>query len=170
MIVRIRSRGSVDCHAVLELRLPAASVWGQVRDFQRYARHDFFHQELNIQGDVPRRGAGLELSHQFFGFTVRRVGRIVWWREGAGYSFSDLSRRGPRHGFPHVFSYRIEAVKAGASRLHVRVRGLWTARFVPRWAARLWLRWVFGYVVRSVENELLLYQVWRQRRAVTRPA
>ena len=45
--------------------------------------------------------------------------------------------------------------------LDITVRGRWTARRVPRWAARLWLAWVFFHVVRRVENGLLVYRVWR---------
>ena len=163
MSVRVSRRGAVDCRRTLELPLSAISVWGQIRDFQRYARHDFFHAEMTITGGTPRAGAKLTLCHRYAGLRAERVGRILIWREGDGYSFSDLSLRGPRSGFPHVFSYRVEAAGEQACRLHIRVSGLWTSRYVPRWIARLWLGWIFAHIVRTVRNELLLFHIWRKR-------
>ncbi|HEY2584284.1 MAG TPA: SRPBCC family protein [Tepidisphaeraceae bacterium] len=164
MRIRINDHRAVDCRATLEVPLPAISVWGQIRDFPNYARQDFFHADPSVAGGVPRAGADIVLYHRYMGLSFRRVGRILVWREGVGYSFSDLSLRGPRSGFPHVFSYRIEPAGTGACRLHIRVRGLWTASRVPRLLARAWLWWVFAHVVRSVENQLLVYRVWRKRR------
>jgi hypothetical protein len=116
------------------------------------------------------------VSHRFLLFSVERVGRILRWQEWnpsavsaagscgrpAGYSFSDLSQRGPRHGFPHTFSYYLRAAGAESCTLEVVVRGRWTARFIPRWAARLWLTWVFAHVVLSVRNSLLLGAAMRR--------
>lgn len=164
MRIAINDRGAVDCRATLEVPLPAISVWGQIRDFASYARQDFFHVNPTVAGGVPRPGAEIILYHRYMGLRFRRVGRILVWREGVGYSFSDLSERGPRAGFPHVFSYRIEPAGSAACRLQIRVRGLWTARTVPRLLARAWLWWVFAHVVRSVENRVLAYRIWRKRR------
>ena len=121
MTVRVTALGVVDCRATLEIPLSAISVWGQIRDFHRYARHDFFHAEIAIDGGVPRPGAKLTLYHRYLGFRIWRTGRILIWREGTGYSFSDLSTRGPRAGFPHVFGYRFEATGPMCCRLHIRV-------------------------------------------------
>jgi len=166
--VCIHRSGRVACRAELELPLPASAAWGELRDFRRSASHDFFHCDIRIEGGVPRRGAGLVLEHRFGPFRARRVGRILRWREwgdseasgngsckAAGYSFSDLSAAGPRAGFPHVLSYHLQASPRGTCRLAITVGGLWTARLVPRWAARLWLAWVFHHVVASVRNQLL---------------
>jgi hypothetical protein len=151
----------VHCRSTLDIPLSAISVWGQIRDFQRYARSDLFHATIAIAGGTPKAGARLTLSHRYAGLGVERVGRILIWREGIGYSFSDLSLRGPRHGFPHVFSYRVEAAGNNACRLHVGVTGRWTTRHVPRWMAQLWLGWVMGQIVRRVSNELTLFRIWR---------
>ena len=167
MRVRINSRGAVDCRGAIDVPLPAISVWGQLRDFPRYAARDPFHLPPRVEGGIPRAGVAIELSHRYAGLGVRRVGRILVWREQVAYSFSDLSRRGPRHGFPHVFSYRLEPLSEQSTRVHVLVRGLWTSHRIPHWAARWWLRWVFARVLRRVRNELLLYQLWRKRRART---
>lgn len=162
--IRVSGNGAVDCRARLELPLPAISAWGQLRDFPRYARQDAFHADIQIEGGLPRAGARIELCHRYAGIRVRRTGRILVWREGVGYSFSDLSLRGARAGFPHVFSYRLESLGEARCALHIIVRGRWTAHRIGRPLARLWLWWVFGQVVRSVRNELLLYQIWRKRR------
>jgi|SRR5262249_12095951 len=82
-----------------------------------------------------------------------RFGRILVWDEGAGYTFSDLSRHGGQTGFPHVFFVAIEPLTGTAeearnelgsaaaqplARLTIRVRGKWTCRIVPLWLGRLW--------------------------------
>jgi len=164
--IDVSDRGVVDCRGAIDLSLPAVSVWGQIRNFPRFACQDPFHLPPLVEGGMARVGATFELVHRYGGFGVRRVGRILVWREGVEFSFSDLSVRGPRHGFPHVFTYQVEPIGKGSTRLHVRVRGLWTSHVVPRWAARLWLRWVFGQVVRRVRNEMLLYTLWRKRKSV----
>lgn len=167
-MIRISRRGVVHCAARIDIPLSATAVWGQLRDFPRFAQQDLFHAGLTIEGGVPRAGARLEMMHRYAGFRIRRIGRILIWREGVGFSFSDLSRKGPRHGFPHVLSYRIESIAAERCRLHISVRGLWTSRAPGRPAAWLWLWWVFAQVVRSVERELLLYRIWRERRGARR--
>jgi hypothetical protein len=161
--VRIGHRGVVCCLAFLDVPLSARIVWGQLRDFRRFARQDPFHATIEVAGDIPRAGANLSLSHRYAGLRIARVGRILVWREQIGYSFSDLSARGPRRGFPHIFSYRIEP-RDNACRLKIEVRGLWTARWMPHWLARVWLWWVFGQIVRHVEQDLSLFRIWRKRR------
>jgi hypothetical protein len=168
MTIRINPRRVVRCDAALHIPLSGVCVWGQLRDFCRYAQQDFFHADIHIDGGVPRAGAALQLCHRYSGVRIERRGRILLWREGVGYSFSDLSHRGPRSGFPHVFSYRLQSLGEGTCRLHINVRGLWTARHLPRWCAWLWLWWVFSHIVRNIRRELLVYQVWRQVNAAAR--
>jgi hypothetical protein len=165
--IHVCPRGRVECRAAIELPVPSARAWGQLRDFTRFASHDYFYARVEVEGDVPRTGATLRLTHRYLLPRVHRVGRILRWREwndahplaSAGYSFSDLSRRGPRCGFPHVFSYYLRAAGPSACRLEIVVRGLWTARAVPWWAVRVWLWWVFAHVVNSVRNDLLAHAV-----------
>lgn len=123
MTIRATPDGRVTCRAAIPLGVSAGRAWGQVRDFGRYASHDYFHHDVRVSGGVPRAGVALRLSHRFAGFRVERVGRILRWREGVGFAFSDLSRRGPRAGFPHVFALTLEP--AGDARCVVRltVRG-----------------------------------------------
>ena len=152
--VMVTDRGRVECRAVMELPVGAGVAWGQLRDFRLFAAQDFFHAAVRVGPGGVRRGAALEIDHRFGPFRVTRVGRILQWEEGVGYGFSDLSRAGPRRGFPHVYRYRLWP--AGTrSVVEVTVTGLWTLRGVPRWVVRLWLRWVFSHVVSSVRNTLL---------------
>jgi hypothetical protein len=168
--IHLSKSGVVDCEGTLELPLSSTSAWGQIRDFPRYARQDIFHADPAMEGEFARQGVCIRLSHRYMGLRFDRVGRILWWREGVGYSFSDLSLRGPRAGFPHVFSFRIEPIDSRHCRLHIHVRGLWTARAVPRLLARLWLRWVFAHVMRSVDAELMMYRLWRKKHLRTAAA
>ena len=170
MSVRISRGGVVDCRAALEIPLSVTSVWGQLRDFPRYARQDFFHADMTVERGFPKAGAKLTLCHRFAGVRIERIGRILIWREGVGYSFSDLSLRGPRSGFPHVFSFRIEPINEKSCRLHIRVSGRWTAKRIPRWLGKLWLLWVFSHIVRRVNNELMVYRVWVKGRGGWKPS
>jgi hypothetical protein len=165
MMIRLGTRDRVDCSATIRLNLPAASVWGQLRDFRRYASQEYFHRDIRVAGGVVRQGARLRMLHAFAGISAERTGRILRWREGEGFTFSDLSLKGPHSGFPHVLSLRIESVDADVSVVHVCVRGRWTARWIPAFARRIWLFWVFAYVVARTRNELLGYQAAKARRA-----
>jgi hypothetical protein len=178
MRIDVGRAGAVCCRAELDLPLSARTAWGRLRDFSRFASHDYFHAEVCIEGGAPRRGAALAIRHRFLAFGVDRVGRILRWREfdpadthPAGYSFSDLSARGPRRGFPHVFTYSLRPAgrKDDRCRLEIAVRGRWTAP-VPRWAAKLWLWWVFAHVVLSVRNSLLATAVTRVKAPLISPA
>lgn len=166
--VVVRHDWAVDCRAEVDLPLAAISVWGQLRDFRRYAATEFFHHNLRIEGEIPRAGAKLEMLHRMAIFGVQRQGRILVWREGERFSFSDLSTRGCRHGFPHVTSFRVAPGDATRSRLSIQVRGRWTARWLPRWVARLWLRWVFRFMVNTAEIHLLEFAAWRRLRSPER--
>jgi hypothetical protein len=116
-------------------------LWNQISDLPRFLTIDPFHDEVTLMRDQPAKGVDLVLSHNAFGRRFLRFGRILAWREGVGYTFSDLSARGPRVGFPHVFMVRIEP-RGDVARLTIRVRGRWTSRLVPVWLGRLWIRLV----------------------------
>jgi hypothetical protein len=83
------------------------------------------------------------------------VGRILHWRELNGYSFSDLSPRGPRHAFPHVYRYRLRPLSPTRCQVEVTVAGRWTTPLLPRPLVRLWLAWVFSHVATSARNALV---------------
>jgi hypothetical protein len=157
MKIEVSATGRVVCEAQLPLPLSARQAWGQLRDFHRYAAHDHFHAGFTIQGEVPRAGAGLTIEHRYGPFRLQRVGRIVRWREGDGYAFSDLSLRGTGRSFPHVMSLRV-ADKPGGCVVTVRVTGRWTAP-TPRWMARLWLAWVVLSIAQRTRNGLLAFHL-----------
>jgi len=164
--IRVRPSGRVRCEATIPLTMSSARVWGQLRDFHRYASHDHFHAGISIEGGVPRRGAALQIDHRYGPFRVRRVGTILRWQEGRQFAFSDLSRRGPRHGFPHVMQLRLQADAPDRCTLLIRVTGHWTAP-VPRWIARCWLWWVMTTITQRVRNDLLRFQISLDRKIPT---
>lgn len=166
MIIHAESNGRVHCQATIPLALSIGSAWGQLRDFRRYASHDYFHAAIHVSG-IPRQGAHLRLLHRYGCFHVERIGRILRWREGEGFAFSDLSHRGPRSGFPHMLSLRLEPMGDNRSLLHIAVRGQWTTRWIPIVVRRLWLGWVFAYIVSRTRNELMAYQIAREIRRRT---
>jgi len=140
-------RRSVDIVIELIVKRSAESLWQQIRDLPRFLTIDPFHEEIILMRDSPAVGVDLTLSHNAFGWRFLRFGRILAWRENSGYTFSDLSPRGPRTGFPHVFKVQIEPLPMPLdgppmSRLTIRVRGQWTSRLVPVWLGRLWIRLV----------------------------
>ena len=161
MRVTVGKCGRVECFARLELPMNAPRAWGRLRDFRRFAAQDFFHAGVRIDGNTPRAGAALEIPHRFGPFRVTRVGRILTWDEGRGYSFSDLSRRRPRAAFPHAYRYELHPLDGDRCSLEIFIRGRWTMCLLPPPLVRLWLAWVFSHIARSVENEMLAAAVAR---------
>ena len=163
MEVTIDRRGRVRARAALVLPVSAGTAWGQIRDVRRFIAIDPLHVRVTI--DCSRcergtmRGAELRIRHRLAGIGPERIGRILWWREGRGFAFSDLSARGRRVGFPHICGYELEPIDGDTCKLVVTARGRWTARVVPRPLARLWI----GWVLRATEARIAA-EFWRLRR------
>jgi hypothetical protein len=136
---RVRASGTVD------VPVSATAAWGQMRDVLGFLAIDPLHVKVEATSQPDEagspRGMQLVLRHRLAGIGPDRVGRVLTWREGEGYAVSDLSRRGVRVGFPHVCIYRVEPRVAGGSRVTIAARGVWTARWMPRWLVRAWLWW-----------------------------
>ncbi len=144
--------------------LSPLALWGQVRDWRRFLLLDPLHQTLD---DVkPARdsrtpaGTTFLIRHRFCGIGPTRSGRILRWREGSEIAISDLSRRGPALGFPHICTYQVRP-EGNRARLILGVRGLWTARWVPRPLINLWLRWVLLATEAHIRHEILAFERWR---------
>lgn len=139
----LRGRGrAIQVNVELDLRCSAEDLWRRVSDLPQFLTIDPFHESVVLMRDAPAAGVDLVLWHNAFGRRFARFGRILRWQEGAGYTFSDLSARGPKRGFPHVFCIRVQPAEAGsrhASRLTIAVRGKWTSRFVPVAIGRWWI-------------------------------
>jgi hypothetical protein len=133
---------AVDLRIDLDVPRPCGEVWGIVADLPTFLCVDPFHVHVGILGPRIEPGAALVLEHRAFGLTFLRFGRLLRWDEGRGYAFSDLSARGPGRGFPHAFFVTVEPGEGARTWLRVRVRGRWTARWVPLRLARWWLRYV----------------------------
>lgn len=98
------------------------------------------------------------------GIQILRVGRILKWTENVGYSFSDLSVRGVKKGFPHVYQYEIEPIDQMKCRIRVTVKGRWTAVRLPQWCIRLWLRFVMTITAMRIGAEMNRYARFLRRR------
>ncbi len=162
MRIELDRRWRVNLHAGFSLPTGAAAVWRHMCDFERFACLDLFHHAVHLDRPPPRVGTHLRIEHRFVCFAVERIGRILTWREGRSYAFSDLSHR-PGRGFPHVYVYEVHPEPGGGCRFKIMVRGKWTATWLPRPLVRLWLGWVMLKIKQSAHNELL-------RRAVRSPA
>jgi hypothetical protein len=133
---------SVQAVIALDVAMRPTELWAIIRDLPTFLTIDPFHDRVTLMRTHPEMGVDLALSHNAFGRRFLRFGRIIAWREGVGYTFSDLSARGPRHGFPHVFIVQIEPPAcqcAAISRMTIRVRGRWTSRLTPVWLGRAWI-------------------------------
>ncbi len=130
----------------LEVARSPAEVWDQMADLTEFVTIDPFHSRVIVLGTELRPGVALALEHRAFGVKFLRFGRLLRWREGRGYTFSDLSgRSGGRGFFPHVFDFAVEPAAPGgpaATRLTVGIRGKWTSRRLPRRAGLWWFRYV----------------------------
>jgi hypothetical protein len=123
--------------------LPADEVWTLVGNLRHFACIDPFHQRILVLGPELKPGVELAIQHGALGISWVRFGRLLYWREGEGYAFSDLSPRGPGRGFPHVFTVEVSPAGPGEARrarLTIHVRGRWTAHWLPRWVRQLWLQ------------------------------
>ena len=145
-----------------DLTFDAASAWLSLSDFHRFACQDMFHRRVVLDTSRPVAGASLVLDHRLLGIGFARVGRILHWREGQSYAFSDLSRRDPRKGFPHIYIHTLEPIDAARCRFRLEVRGLWTARFLGRTLTRGWLAWIMLKTTLSTRNAFLLDAVERR--------
>jgi hypothetical protein len=135
----------VDLRIDLDVPRCPAAVWAVVKDLPRFACVDPFHQRVIVLGPDLKPGTQLVLEHCAFGIWFRRFGRLLSWKEGDGYAFSDISARGSGRGFPHAFFVSVAAAGPGQleqTRLTVRVRGKWTAHLIPLWIGQWWLRYV----------------------------
>lgn len=145
-ICRTKNRGrKIDIGFSLDVAHSSADLWQVISDLPRFLTIDPFHDEVTLMRDRPAVGVDLVLSHNAFGRRFLRFGRIIAWHEGTGYTFSDLSARGPKHGFPHVFMIHLrplatlEVESKPLTRLTVQVRGRWTSRLAPVWLGRIWI-------------------------------
>ena len=135
--------------------LSSTTAWEALADLERFACLDHFHRSVEIDGETPRQGADIRIEHRMLGVGFWRVGRILRWQPGRGWAFSDLSAGGKDTGFPHVFQVEVAPSGPESCTLDLAVTGSWTARFLPRWAVRLWLGWNFVKIRTSFENVLL---------------
>lgn len=128
----------------LEISRSREELWKLVGDLPRFLTIDPFHDEVTLMRDQPAVGVDLVLSHNACGRRFLRFGKIVHWREGQAYTYSDLSPRGPRVGFPHVFLVRLDDIASPPAnlpltRLTVRIRGRWTSPWVPAALGQGWV-------------------------------
>jgi hypothetical protein len=145
---------AVDLRIDLDVPRPCDEVWRIVADLPSFLCIDPFHARVHVLGPRLEAGASLVLEHRAFGFTFPRFGRLLRWDEGRGYAFSDLSARGPGRGFPHCFFVTVEPGEAARTWLRVRVRGRWTARWLPPGFGRWWLRYVCAEHARLLRTAL----------------
>ncbi len=151
MRIHIDKMWRVNAWSEVILPVSARQAWGQMRDLPGFVSVDPLHTRVRFtdagRGSDPM-GRSVLIPHRLFGVGPDRVGRVLRWREGSGYDFSDLSRRGVRNGFPHVCSYYVRQRSEHSCALRISARGRWTATWMPRPLAVGWLWWV----LRSTEN------------------
>lgn len=156
--IRCQSEGrKLEIGISLDVAQSPKQVWALIRDLPRFLTMDPFHDEVTLMRDQPALGVDLVLSHNAFGRRFLRFGKIIAWREGSGYTFSDLSPRGPKVGFPHVFMINLQPLVVLDSplphtRLNIQVRGRWTSPLVPVCLGRMWVWLVFREHVRLLKK------------------
>ncbi len=139
----------------VETPMPATEAWRQLTDLRRFACVDIFHRRLIWAARENKVGGTFFLEHKFLFWSVMRNGRVLTWREGSSYSFSDLSERDPQLGFPHVYCFRVEPLAGGCSRVTLQITGRWTAQWIPRPLVRIWFRWILLHTREKLANLLL---------------
>jgi hypothetical protein len=169
MRIDVDDKWRVNASCDVHLPISASKLWGQMRDWTRFACIDPLHAHMRVIARPPRtnqeipttpRGTSIVIAHRFLGIGPDRIGRVLCWREGSGFVFSDLSKRGVKVGFPHVCSYEVHPLTGETCRLRVGARGLWTARWLPRWLVRLWLRWVLAETRSHIQRDMNRFHAW----------
>lgn len=135
----------------IEVDVPCSGerLWRVVSDLPTFLCVDPYHRRVIPLRRPLEPGVHLAIEHGLAGIRFMRFGRLLAWREGRGYAFSDLSARGSHRGFPHVFVLELVPLRPPGggndrdplplSRLRIEVRGRWTARRVPVFLRRAWL-------------------------------
>lgn len=138
------ARGRVFLTTTLDVPCSVDRLWRMASDLPRFLTIDPFHARVTLMRPSPAVGVHLALAHRVLGLEIMRFGKLLRWREGQGYAFSDLSSRGPNVGFPHVFFVDVtpSPTDPASSRLTIQVKGKWTARWLPAPLIQLWLRTV----------------------------
>lgn len=159
--VRLTSRWCVQADATVRLPASAQRVWQHMTRFQKFVGTDPYHTRITDADGrrldtLPPRGTRLLIGHGLGWTWFERVGTMLYVREGRGFAFSDLSSRGCNAGFPHVYAYTVEPCGEGVCVLRLRVRGRWSARWMPRGLVVLWLGWVVFQAQWLLRARLLL--------------
>lgn len=149
---------AVQVRIELDLARSRDDVWREISDLPRFLTVDPFHEQIVLMRKPARAGVDIAIAHRVLGHRFFRFGRILRWREQEHYLFSDLSRHGPKRGFPHVFDVRLtpltRTLPGPLCRLSIEVRGKWTSRAIPVWLGRHWLRLVCGEHARLLAGVL----------------
>ena len=147
---RVRLQASFDVPASRDV------VWRSISDFKRMVCTDHFHTAVVFTKGEIHAGGEFNILHKFLGFAVTRRGRILRWKPGHGYAYSDLSIEDPGSAFPHVFFLDLLAKTPTRCNVSVRVAGRWTTRWVPQSLTRLWLWWNLIGLRHGIENAILV--------------
>ena len=143
----------------MELEVPVSKerLWEFVSDLRSFLTTDPYHRRVLAMRRPIGVGTHLAIEHGLLGFSFFRFGRLLRWQEGSGYSISDLSARGCRQGFPHVFNISIEpdaGFPRDRSKLRIEVKGRWTAGMVPTVLRRWWLKFTCRWHLRLLRRKL----------------
>ena len=143
----------------MELEAPVSKerLWEFVSDLRSFLTTDPYHRRVLAMRRPIGAGTHLAIEHGLLGVTFFRFGRLLNWNEGNGYSFSDLSSRGPRHGFPHIFEVTLESHRESGrefSTLRIEVKGRWTAWPIPAVLRSWWLKFTCGLHLRMLRRKL----------------
>ena len=142
VLMRCRSGRAINVRMELKCSCSPCELWSRVADLPRFLTIDPFHERVTLMRAEPAAGVDVTLEHNAFGRRFLRFGRILSWRAGRGYTFSDFSAKGSRQGFPHVFCIEVQPSAESdetRSRLTIDVRGKWTSRVVPAAIGRWWV-------------------------------
>ena len=143
----------------MELEVPVSKerLWEFVSDLGTFLVTDPYHRRMISMRKPLKPGDHLAIEHGLLGVSFFRFGRLLGWSEGNGYSFSDLSARGPRCGFPHIFEVAVETDRESpreCSKLRIEVKGRWTARLVPIALRDWWLNFTCRRHLRLLHRKL----------------
>jgi len=119
----------------INVPLNRKKLWNIISNLEKFLVVDPLHKRVIIGNDQE-----IILEHQVLWYRFLRIGKILYWDEGYGYAFSDISSRGSKKGFPHVFYINITSENEETSKLNIRVKGKWTEKLIPKVLKQLWVK------------------------------
>lgn len=168
--IQLTPRWGVTAETRVILDGSANEAWAVMQDLSRFISADPYHTRMTDEhghklDHIPPRGTKIRTGHGISVTFFDRVGTMTRVVPNQTIAFTDLSKRGPNVGFPHVYKYELIPLSEHRCELKLTARGRWSARWMPRGLVHAWLWWVMAQANWSMRMHTG-YEIKRQRQHI----